>query len=68
MRAKEHRLNFGKYRGQTLEEVYVEDKAYLEWLVDALREDDVEKGQEVPNPWIQTIKLAMKEMANVRIY
>ena len=34
-------LNFGKHKGELLSVVALEDKAYLEWMVDELTLDDV---------------------------
>jgi len=33
------KLNFGKYKGKTLKEVYQEDKQYLEWLMNSEKTD-----------------------------
>ena len=36
----DHILNFGKYKGLTIEQVYKEDNAYLIWLTKNLDKDD----------------------------
>lgn len=38
--AKRWTLPFGKYKGQLITDVFVEDEEYLEWLHDQLGEDD----------------------------
>ena len=35
-RLREYIMPFGKWRGSTLEDIYYEDKSYLEWCVDNL--------------------------------
>ena len=39
-------MPFGKYQGQTLEEIYIEDKGYIEWLVDNMENDRIRESAE----------------------
>jgi hypothetical protein len=34
--ACETRIPFGKYRGETLNDIYIVDEKYLEWVLDSL--------------------------------
>jgi hypothetical protein len=61
--SKDYRMPFGKYKGETLEEIYVEDVGYLEWL----REEMVCKGDEQSKALAERIVNCFKEMRNVRI-
>lgn len=38
--AKKWRLPFGKYKGELIVDVQVEDESYLEWLHDTLKDED----------------------------
>jgi uncharacterized protein (DUF3820 family) len=56
--SRDFKMPFGKYKGETLEEIYVEDVSYLEWL----------KSATVPGESIhEKIEQCFKEMRNVRI-
>ena len=35
-----HIINFGKYKGSTIEQIYKDDNAYLIWLTKNLDKDD----------------------------
>lgn len=48
-------INFGKYRGKTLEEVAAEDSRYLKWLL-----DEKLKSAEDEEDWIYTLKHYLK--------
>lgn len=61
MSAREFKMPFGKYKSETLEEIYVEDLEYLEWLRNTARQGDES------DPLVQTIDQCFKEMRNVRI-
>ena len=37
------KMPFGKYKGETLEEIYIEDVGYLEWLQDQIMNKDTER-------------------------
>jgi uncharacterized protein (DUF3820 family) len=60
MSAREFKMPWGKYKGQALEEIYIEDGAYLDWLLEARRHD---RTDEI----VQKIYECEKEMRNVRI-
>lgn len=60
MTAREFKLPFGKYLGETLEEVYIEDLNYLEWLLD-------KRSADPEDELYQKIHECFKEMRNVRI-
>lgn len=49
------KLNFGKYKGRTIEEVLKIDRGWLEWL---LREK--EKSDQLDEDWIYTLKYYLK--------
>ena len=38
--AKKWALPFGKYKGELISDVFVEDENYIEWLYDRLDEND----------------------------
>jgi len=38
---RDYRMPFGKYKGSTLEEIYVDDREYLEWCADTLDKEDI---------------------------
>ena len=42
--AKNIKINFGKYRGKTIEQIYKEDKNYIEWLKNNARDEVVKKA------------------------
>jgi len=42
--AKETKLNFGKYKGRKLKDVFKEDKDYVQWMY-----DNMEKGSFLHN-------------------
>jgi len=41
MTDRNYRMHFGQHKGETLEEIYVDDRAYLEWCIDNLEEDSL---------------------------
>jgi len=45
------KINFGKYRGEKLEEIVKMDKGYLEWLL-----KEKEGGDQIDEDWIYTLK------------
>lgn len=54
-------VNFGKHRGKTLGEIFIEDKSYIEWLRDNARDEFMKKAAAmVLNPKNET----KKERAN----
>ena len=59
--AKEFVMPFGKYRGETLEQIYLDDRSYLDWLLSARKYDD---SDEI----VQKIRGTEKEMRRVRVY
>lgn len=64
MSVRELRFNFGKHRGKSLEEVYLEEKSYLEWLADLDEADCPDFMEE----WRDRAKECLTEMKKVRIY
>lgn len=60
-KGKDFKMPFGKYKGETLEEIYVEDVGYLDWLKDTARQGD--ESDEI----VQKINQCFKEMRSVRI-
>lgn len=62
MSAREFKMPFGKYKGETLEEIYIHDIGYLEWLLDECRKEEAE-----PSSFGRLIQECFKEMRNVRI-
>lgn len=58
MSARDFKMPFGKYKGETLEEIYVENVGYLEWL---LEQDSLLESTKL------LIRETFKEMRNVRI-
>lgn len=57
LETRTYKMPFGKHRGETLEEIYVEDGSYLDWLVENV-DDEILK---------ERIRRTEKEMRNVRI-
>lgn len=62
MNARDFKMPFGKYKGETLEEIYVEDVGYLDWLA----ADMMQNGCDEEDLY-QKIQQCFKEMRNVRI-
>jgi uncharacterized protein (DUF3820 family) len=62
MSAREYKLPFGKYKGETLEDVYLENRDYLDWLVDVTKFD--ERRVELRSK----IQECIREMRRVRVY
>jgi len=58
MSDRNFKMPFGKYKGETLEEIYIEDIGYLEWLLDTISDED---------PLRLKIHQCFKEMRKVRI-
>lgn len=42
--ASNMKINFGKYRGETLQEIYVQDQGYVKWLSDNAKDPAVKKA------------------------
>lgn len=42
--AENMKINFGKYRGKTIEQIYKEDEGYVRWLADKARDAAVKKA------------------------
>ncbi len=42
--AENMKINFGKYRGKTIEQIYKEDEGYVKWLADKARDAAVKKA------------------------
>lgn len=62
---REFILIFGKYRGETLEEIYIQDVGYLEWLKGTLQKKENKNKLDLE---LETaIQNCFKEMRNVRI-
>jgi len=56
--AREFVMPFGKHEGETLEEIYLEDRGYFDWcLCNLTNEDVVIKMEDVES-----------QMENVRVY
>lgn len=55
--ASSMKINFGKYRGKTLEQIIKEDKGYVEWLKDNARDEVVKQAASmILNPPIPQAK------------
>lgn len=56
--ARDYILKFGKYKGDTLEEVYVTDRDYFDWMLENIESDDIQKK----------LKDTVNEMTHVKVY
>lgn len=63
MTAREFKMPFGKYRGETLEEIYMENVGYLEWF----RDEMCCNGDPSSKALVDKIVDCFKEMRNVKI-
>lgn len=61
MIAREFKMPFGRYKGETLEEIYIENVGYLEWLLENDKTYPHNQGLK------EKIEQCFKEMRNVRI-
>lgn len=64
--SSDYKLTFGKYKGETLEEIYIEDVGYLDWL-----QESIEKGSyrgANGKDLLEKIENCFKEMRTKRIY
>lgn len=55
--SREFKMPWGKYKGETLEEIYISDGQYFDWIVDNTENKAV----------VEAIRQCEKEMRNVRI-
>ena len=55
MSDRDYVMPFGKYKGSTLEEIYIEDPSYLEWCVDELRPCEAKDKIEETLPEMQRV-------------
>lgn len=62
--SRDYKMPFGKFKGETLEEIYIEDVGYLEWLRDQ-RISLPPHG--VNDALVRAIDECFKQMRNVRI-
>lgn len=52
--SKNMNINFGKHKGKTLEQIYLEDEGYVKWLKDNARDEVVKKAAEMMlNPKVE---------------
>jgi hypothetical protein len=78
--AEEYVIDFGKYKGKTIKEVYEKDKQYIEWMLGNTNNDRIIKiielttGMKIPSPEEQkqriemiSIILSLSEEVNVDI-
>ena len=78
--AEEYVVDFGKYKGKTIKEIYEEDKQYIEWMLGNTNNDRIIKiielttGMKIPSPEEQkqriemiSIILGLSEEVNVDI-
>lgn len=56
-KSREFKMPWGKYKGETLEEIYIENGSYLDWVLGNSQDENVK----------QKIRECEKEMRNVRI-
>jgi len=42
--ASNMKINFGKYKGQTIREIYVQDQGYIKWLKENARDEAIKKA------------------------
>lgn len=55
--ARNFKMPWGKYKGETLEEIYVENGEYLDWCLENINDEKIK----------EKIRQCEKEMRNVRI-
>jgi hypothetical protein len=58
MSVREYKLTFGKHKGETLEEVYLTDREWLEWAHENIEKDGLQ----------EKIEDLFDEMKAVKIY
>lgn len=61
--AEEYVIDFGKYKGKTIKEVYEKDKQYIEWMLGNTNNDRIIKiielttGMKIPSPEEQELRI-----------
>ncbi len=58
--ARNFKMPFGKFKGETLEEIYIQNPDYLDWVLDTLSDEQEALKQKV--------RECQKEMRKVQIY
>lgn len=61
-------MPFGKYKGETLEEIYIHDHGYLDWMLEQRSNRQHIDRYDLNDDLSENIKNCFKEMRNVRIY
>lgn len=67
MKARDYRLTFGKYRGESLEEIYILDRGYMDWLLETISDKKINFDGEYILPK-DLVNQCCSEMRNVKIF
>jgi hypothetical protein len=58
MGARDFKMPFGKHKGETLEEIYIDDRDYFDWVLDNMENDNIR----------EKFELAKEDLKYVRVY
>lgn len=63
---KDYVMPWGKYKGETLEQIYIDNRGYLDWLLEKRAKDPgLPEGED---PIVVKIRGTEKEMRRTRVY